>query len=185
MPKFEYSNNFTRAAVSFPAHKFPHTSSVYYQCNVRLCINNGGCNQIECNGTNLQNNNNGGPRKKRFVRHDHNNNNIHKTMNNNSIARFADISPFKTTQAISTSSETLLPTLPLPGALSSPQQQQSMFKSATSDSGKQQQQNDANDMSFDVYSGLYVSDIDVGGKFFDCKVLLLYYHKFLINISFN
>lgn len=51
MPAFEYANNFTRAAVSFPAHKFPHTSSVYYQCNVSLCINaNGGCNQMhECN----------------------------------------------------------------------------------------------------------------------------------------
>jgi len=57
MPKFEYSNNFTRAAVSFPAHKFPHTSSVYYQCNVRLCINNGNCDQTDC--TNPPNHSNG------------------------------------------------------------------------------------------------------------------------------
>lgn len=48
MPAFEYSNNYTRAAVSFPAHKFPHTSSVYYQCNISLCINNGNCAQNEC-----------------------------------------------------------------------------------------------------------------------------------------
>lgn len=48
MPSFEYSNNHTRAAVSFPAHKFPHTSSVYYQCNISLCINNGNCIVPEC-----------------------------------------------------------------------------------------------------------------------------------------
>lgn len=48
MPSFEYSNNYTRAAVSFPAHKFPHTSSVYYQCNISLCINNGNCIVPEC-----------------------------------------------------------------------------------------------------------------------------------------
>ncbi|KAF7491363.1 Cuticlin-1 [Sarcoptes scabiei] len=38
MGPFEYSNNLTKASVSFHAHKFPYTSSVYYQCNVRLCL---------------------------------------------------------------------------------------------------------------------------------------------------
>ena len=31
----------------FQAHKFPYTSSVYYQCNVKLCIKHaGGCDQV-------------------------------------------------------------------------------------------------------------------------------------------
>lgn len=58
MPKFEYSLNSTRAAVSFPAHKFPHTPSIYYQCNVRLCIKSGGCEQPACTTTNTLTNNN-------------------------------------------------------------------------------------------------------------------------------
>lgn len=37
MGQFEYSEDRSRAIVSFPAHKFPYTASVYYQCNVRLC----------------------------------------------------------------------------------------------------------------------------------------------------
>lgn len=37
MGQFEYTEDRTKANVSFPAHKFPYTSSVYYQCNVRLC----------------------------------------------------------------------------------------------------------------------------------------------------
>lgn len=37
MGQFEYSTDRTKATVSFPAHKFPYTASVYYQCNVRLC----------------------------------------------------------------------------------------------------------------------------------------------------
>lgn len=37
MGQFEYSDDRSKATVSFPAHKFPYTSSVYYQCNVRLC----------------------------------------------------------------------------------------------------------------------------------------------------
>lgn len=49
MQKFDYTNNFTRASVTFLAHKFPHTSSIYYQCNVRLCVNaSGGCSQTNC-----------------------------------------------------------------------------------------------------------------------------------------
>lgn len=44
MGPFQYSHNLTRASVSFHAHKFPYTSSVYYQCNVRLCLREGdGC----------------------------------------------------------------------------------------------------------------------------------------------
>lgn len=42
MGPFEYTHNLTRASVSFQAHKFPYTSSVYYQCNVRLCLKEGG-----------------------------------------------------------------------------------------------------------------------------------------------
>lgn len=166
MPKFEYTNNFTRAAVSFPAHKFPHTSSVYYQCNVRLCINNGGCNQVECNGTNLQNNNNGGPRKKRFVGHHIE----HKTMVNgmpkitdspNNFNQSTQVTSSHSTS--STQNEPMMnhPSLPMPGALSS--SVKPLSTKLVSD-GAKQQQSDPNDMSFDVYSGLYVSDIDVGGK---------------------
>ncbi|XP_064096217.1 cuticlin-4-like isoform X2 [Macrobrachium nipponense] len=44
---FEYSTSKTTAAVRFQAHKFPYTSSVYYQCNVKLCIKNaGGCDDV-------------------------------------------------------------------------------------------------------------------------------------------
>jgi len=42
MGTFEYTQNLTRAVVAFQAHKFPYTSSVYYQCNVRLCLKEGG-----------------------------------------------------------------------------------------------------------------------------------------------
>lgn len=37
MGQFEYSEDRGEAKVSFPAHKFPYTASVYYECNVRLC----------------------------------------------------------------------------------------------------------------------------------------------------
>lgn len=37
MGPFEYSTDRMSATVTFPAHKFPYTASVYYQCNVRLC----------------------------------------------------------------------------------------------------------------------------------------------------
>jgi len=47
MGPFEYSHNKTRAVVFFQAHKFPYTSSVYYQCNVRLCLKeSGGCEDV-------------------------------------------------------------------------------------------------------------------------------------------
>merc|ERR1719187_824005 len=47
MPEFEYSSSKTTALVHFQAHKFPYTSSVYYQCNVKLCIKHaGGCDQV-------------------------------------------------------------------------------------------------------------------------------------------
>lgn len=35
---FEYTEDRAKATVTFPAHKFPYTTSVYYQCNVRLCV---------------------------------------------------------------------------------------------------------------------------------------------------
>lgn len=45
MGLFEYSQNKTKATVKFQAHKFPYTPSVYYQCNVKLCLKaDGGCN---------------------------------------------------------------------------------------------------------------------------------------------
>ena len=47
MGEFEYSARKTTALVRFQAHKFPYTSSVYYQCNVKLCIKHaGGCDQV-------------------------------------------------------------------------------------------------------------------------------------------
>ncbi|KAI1280852.1 Cuticlin-1 [Halotydeus destructor] len=50
MGPFEYTHNLTRALVSFQAHKFPYTSSVYYQCNVRLCLKeSGGCEDVPPN----------------------------------------------------------------------------------------------------------------------------------------
>jgi len=47
MGAFEYSQSKTTALVHFQAHKFPHTASVYYQCNIRLCIRHaGGCDDV-------------------------------------------------------------------------------------------------------------------------------------------
>jgi len=47
MGEFEYSSSKTTALVHFQAHKFPYTSSVYYQCNIRLCIKHaGGCDNV-------------------------------------------------------------------------------------------------------------------------------------------
>lgn len=37
MGEFEYSEDRSQATVFFPAHKFPSTESVYYDCNVTLC----------------------------------------------------------------------------------------------------------------------------------------------------
>ncbi|EDW49220.1 GM11880 [Drosophila sechellia] len=37
MGQFNYTQDRLAANVTFPAHKFPYTTSVYYQCNVRLC----------------------------------------------------------------------------------------------------------------------------------------------------
>ena len=122
MPKFDYSNNFTRAAVAFPAHKFPHTSSVYYQCNVRLCINNnGGCDLIDCapgNGSSPANQSSGGPRKKRFVGGDH-----------RQVGGQGEGSP---------------------GPLPEPSELRGAIRRSNPE-----------EVSFDVYSGLYVNDIDV------------------------
>jgi len=47
MGELDYSASKTTAIVKFQAHKFPYTSSVYYQCNVKLCIKHaGGCDQV-------------------------------------------------------------------------------------------------------------------------------------------
>lgn len=50
---FAYDSDRTKATVSFPAHKFPYTTSVYYQCNVRLCsLHEDNCHKTpSCNGT--------------------------------------------------------------------------------------------------------------------------------------
>lgn len=37
MGPFKYSGDKKMAAVSFPAHRFPYSAAVYYQCNVKLC----------------------------------------------------------------------------------------------------------------------------------------------------
>ncbi|XP_071448506.1 cuticlin-3 [Hetaerina americana] len=42
MGQFKYNAAKTTATVRFQAHKFPYTASVYYQCNVRLCVKAGG-----------------------------------------------------------------------------------------------------------------------------------------------
>ncbi|KAL1512514.1 hypothetical protein ABEB36_002096 [Hypothenemus hampei] len=38
MGMFQYSSDNNRAEVQFKAHKFPYIASVYYQCNVKLCL---------------------------------------------------------------------------------------------------------------------------------------------------
>lgn len=44
---FDYDGDRTKATVSFPAHKFPYTTSVYYQCNVRLCsLHEDNCHKV-------------------------------------------------------------------------------------------------------------------------------------------
>ncbi|XP_015904390.2 cuticlin-1 [Parasteatoda tepidariorum] len=47
MGPLEYSKDLTTAQVTYPAHKFPFTASVYYQCNVKLCLKReGGCDEV-------------------------------------------------------------------------------------------------------------------------------------------
>ncbi|XP_044738224.1 uncharacterized protein LOC123299886 [Chrysoperla carnea] len=47
MGMFSYNEDRTRAEVHFQAHKFPYTKSVYYQCNVKLCLKiDGKCEKI-------------------------------------------------------------------------------------------------------------------------------------------
>lgn len=47
MGMFEYSEDKTKASVHFQAHKFPYTASVYYQCNVKLCLKaDNGCDTV-------------------------------------------------------------------------------------------------------------------------------------------
>ncbi|XP_065167858.1 cuticlin-4 [Atheta coriaria] len=58
MGLFEYTEDKTRATVHFQAHKFPYTASVYYQCNVKLCVKaDNGCENITpsiCGGNRLR-----------------------------------------------------------------------------------------------------------------------------------
>src|SRR5438045_1968288 len=50
MGPFDYHDNKTKAMVTFQAHKFPYTASVYYQCNVKLCLKaSGGCEDVPPN----------------------------------------------------------------------------------------------------------------------------------------
>ncbi|XP_030766292.1 uncharacterized protein LOC115890250 isoform X2 [Sitophilus oryzae] len=45
MGMFQYSGDSNKAEVQFKAHKFPYIASVYYQCNVKLCLRvEDGCN---------------------------------------------------------------------------------------------------------------------------------------------
>lgn len=44
MGEFDYTNDRDEAKVSFPAHKFPYTASVYYECIVKMCH----VNDMEC-----------------------------------------------------------------------------------------------------------------------------------------
>lgn len=50
---FSYDSDRTKATVAFPAHKFPYTTSVYYQCNVRMCsLEEDNCHKTPtCNGS--------------------------------------------------------------------------------------------------------------------------------------
>ncbi|ALC40748.1 pio, partial [Drosophila busckii] len=52
MGQFNYTSDRLAANVTFPAHKFPYTTSVYYQCNVRLCaLEDPSCQQAPvCSG---------------------------------------------------------------------------------------------------------------------------------------
>lgn len=48
---FSYDSDRTMATVAFPAHKFPYTSSVYYQCNVKLCsLGEDNCHKVSTLG---------------------------------------------------------------------------------------------------------------------------------------
>lgn len=54
MGLFKYGDENNRAEVRFKAHKFPYIASVYYQCNVKLCLKAGdGCDHKppNCGGT--------------------------------------------------------------------------------------------------------------------------------------
>lgn len=51
---FSYDSDRTKATVAFPAHKFPYTTSVYYQCNVRLCsIEEENCHKVSVSNEDL------------------------------------------------------------------------------------------------------------------------------------
>ncbi|XP_017777442.1 PREDICTED: uncharacterized protein LOC108563316, partial [Nicrophorus vespilloides] len=58
MGMFQYSVEKTKAVVNFQAHKFPYSPSVYYQCNVKLCLkSDGGCDNLtppNCGGNRLR-----------------------------------------------------------------------------------------------------------------------------------
>lgn len=50
MGPFHYSEDGNSAKVNFQAHKFPYTDSVYYHCNVHLCLKaDDGCPSVSIN----------------------------------------------------------------------------------------------------------------------------------------
>lgn len=159
MPAFEYTNNYTRASVPFPAHKFPHTSSVYYQCNVSLCINNGNCAiSNDCKATTTES-----------TRHQAQSGNVVSIATGSRRKRFA------TKEHSSSASEESHakkggPKIATSTSLSN---QQVKFQLVPTSSPRR---ND--DMTFDVYSGLLVSDSDIDGKSINNKAnysCLIYY----------
>ena len=186
MPKFDYTNNFTRAAVSFPAHKFPHTSSVYYQCNVRLCINNGNCDQANCQpagaiaeaatttnnlaagaasspvGSQVAPSQAGGPRRKRFATG-------HGQLASAVLARrmSSTVAATQGDPLQMARSEPVAAMLPAPSGLSSDDTPGGRTRRSEKRIGRDEEKADEEasengELSFDVYSGLYVSDADVG-----------------------
>lgn len=48
MGQFDYSKDRQSATVTFPAHKFPYTAAVYYQCNIIYCkLKDPECQQVK------------------------------------------------------------------------------------------------------------------------------------------
>ena len=55
MAPFVYNANKTQASVKFQAYKFPYTASIYYQCNIRLCLRDGACEEVHIHAKSLKN----------------------------------------------------------------------------------------------------------------------------------
>lgn len=55
MGEFAYSDDRSEAKVSFPAHKFPYTASVYYECIIKLChMDDEACKKVRARGRMVQ-----------------------------------------------------------------------------------------------------------------------------------